>query len=103
MFVSPKALVPHVVQCGLRRPRRRAGPTSSKEIQLHAISVWTVADIITALPNDVDAYECRDIFGPGLVSERLSVPAWSGSHGERSARSSFARSSAATATSRSAR
>ncbi len=53
-----------------------------QEIQLHAISVWTVADIITALRNDVDAYECRDLFAPGFVTERLADLVWSRSHGE---------------------
>jgi hypothetical protein len=53
-----------------------------QETQLHAISVWTVADIITALRNDVDAYECRDLFAPGFVTERLADLVWSRSHGE---------------------
>jgi hypothetical protein len=53
-----------------------------QEIQLHAISVWTVADIITALRNDVDAYECRDLFAPGFVTERLGDLVWSRRHGE---------------------
>ena len=53
-----------------------------QEIQLHAISAWTVADIITALRNDVDAYECRDLFAPGFVTERLADLVWSRSHGE---------------------
>ena len=53
-----------------------------QEIQLHAISVWTVDDIITALRNDVDAYECRDLFAPGFVTERLADLVWSRSHGE---------------------
>ena|GEM_PF-6894423 len=53
-----------------------------QEIQLHAISVWTVADIITALRNDVDAYECRALFAPGFVTERLADLVWSRSHGE---------------------
>ena len=39
-----------------------------QEIQRHAISVWTVADIIIALRNDVDAYECRTLFAPGFVT-----------------------------------
>ncbi len=53
-----------------------------QEIQLHAISVWTVEDIITALRNDVDAYECRALFAPGFVTERLTDLVWSRSHGE---------------------
>ena len=56
--------------------------TFMQEIQLHAISVWTVADIITALRNDVDAYECRALFAPGFVTERLADLVWSRSHGE---------------------
>jgi len=53
-----------------------------QEIQLHAISVWTVADTITALRNEIDAYECRDLFAPGFVTERLADLVWSRSHGE---------------------
>ncbi len=37
---------------------------------------------VTALRNDVDAYECRDLFAPGFVSERLADLVWSRSHGE---------------------
>ncbi|MDP9024630.1 MAG: hypothetical protein M3N13_04535 [Candidatus Eremiobacteraeota bacterium] len=59
-----------------------SGAEFMQEIQLHAISVWTVADIITALRNDVDAYECRDLFAPGFVTERLADLVWSRSHGE---------------------
>ena len=59
-----------------------SGTEFMQEIQLHAISVWTVADIITALRNDVDAYECRDLFAPGFVTERLADLVWSRSHGE---------------------
>ncbi len=76
--------VPRVVQGRLRRPRRRVHqPTDfMQEIQVHAISVWTVADIITALRNDVDAYECRALFAPGFVTERLADLVWSRTHGE---------------------
>jgi hypothetical protein len=62
-------------------PEFRAGLSFTQEIQAHAISVWTVADLITALRNDVDTYECRDLFAPGFVSERLADLEWSRSHG----------------------
>ena len=35
-----------------------------------------------ALCNDVDAYECRDLFAPGFVTKRLADLVWSRSHGE---------------------
>ena len=37
---------------------------------------------VTALRNDVDAYECRDLFVPSFVSERLADLVWSRSHDE---------------------
>jgi hypothetical protein len=58
------------------------GTDFMQEIQLHAISVWTVDDIITALRNDVDAYECRALFAPGFVTERLADLVWSRTHGD---------------------
>jgi hypothetical protein len=53
-----------------------------QETQMHAISVWTVPDIIAALRNDVDAYECRALFAPGFVAERVADLVWSRSYGE---------------------
>ncbi|MDP9024794.1 MAG: hypothetical protein M3N13_05445, partial [Candidatus Eremiobacteraeota bacterium] len=35
----------------------------------------------TALRNDVDAYECRELFAPGFVRERLADLEWNRSHG----------------------
>jgi len=62
-------------------PQFHAGASFTQEMQAHAISVWTVEDLINALRNDVDAYECRDLFATGFVSERLSDLEWSRSHG----------------------
>jgi hypothetical protein len=58
------------------------GPSFLQEVEAHAISVWTVDDVVTALRNDVDTYECRELFKPGFVRERLADLEWSRSHGE---------------------
>jgi len=48
-------------------PDFHAGEAFSQEIQAHAISVWTIDDVITALRIDVDTYECRALFAPGFA------------------------------------
>src|ERR1035437_9375489 len=63
-------------------PDFHAGESFSQEIQTHAISVWTVDDVITALRIDVDTYECRALFAPGFVYDRLGELEWSRTHGE---------------------
>ncbi len=62
-------------------PDFHAGEAFSQEVQTHAISVWTIDDLITALRIDVDAYECRALFAPGFVYDRLADLEWSRSHG----------------------
>jgi hypothetical protein len=63
-------------------PDFHAGESFSQEIQTHAISVWTIEDVITALRIDVDTYECRELFTPGFVYDRLADLEWSRTHGE---------------------
>ncbi|HTD36207.1 MAG TPA: hypothetical protein VK669_01740 [Candidatus Limnocylindrales bacterium] len=63
-------------------PDFHAGESFSQEIQTHAISVWTVEDLITALRIDVDTYECRALFAPGFVYDRLADLEWSRAHGD---------------------
>lgn len=63
-------------------PDFHAGESFSQEIQTHAISVWTVDDLITALRIDVDTYECRALFAPGFVYDRLADLEWSRAHGD---------------------
>jgi DNA primase len=62
-------------------PVLHPGPSFALEIETHAISVWTVDDIITALRLDVDTYECRDLFAPGFVYDRLTDLEWNRHHG----------------------
>ncbi len=52
------------------------------EIMLHRVSVWTVDDLIVAIANDVDAYECRDLLVPGFVRDGLGDLVWSRAHGK---------------------
>jgi hypothetical protein len=63
-------------------PDFHAGESFSQEIQTHAISVWTIDDVITALCIDVDTYECRALFAAGFVYDRLADLEWSRTHGE---------------------
>jgi hypothetical protein len=63
-------------------PDFHAGESFSQEIQTHAISVWTVEDVITALRIDADTYECRALFAPGFVYDRLADLEWERAHGE---------------------
>jgi hypothetical protein len=37
------------------------------EMQTHAVSVWTVDDVINALRLGVGPLECRDLFAAGVV------------------------------------
>jgi hypothetical protein len=62
-------------------PDFHAGESFSQEIQTHAISVWTVEDLVTALRIDVDTHECRALFAPGFVYDRLADLEWSRTHG----------------------
>jgi CRP-like cAMP-binding protein len=62
-------------------PVLHEGPSFAQEVDTHAISVWTVGDIITALRLDVDTFECRELFTKGFVYERLDDIEWNRRHG----------------------
>lgn len=51
------------------------------ELQTHEIALWTVDDLIEALRNDVDPYECRELFKAGPVHDRLHDLIWNRTHG----------------------
>ncbi len=51
------------------------------ELLTHKVSLWTIDDVVTALRNDVDAHECRDLFAPGAVRDRLVALEWERGHG----------------------
>jgi hypothetical protein len=51
------------------------------ELSTHRVSAWTVDDLLTAIGNDVDAYECRELFAPGFVHDALGDLVWSRAHG----------------------
>ena len=51
------------------------------ELRTHKVSLWTVDDIVSALRIDVDAFECRELFAPGLVHDDLAALAWKRIHG----------------------
>jgi len=65
-----------------------AGPALSvdsvfeSEMQTHAVSVWTVDDIVNALRLNVGPLECRNLFAAGIVEDRLADLAWDNEHGE---------------------
>ncbi|HZX67591.1 MAG TPA: hypothetical protein VFE70_01850 [Candidatus Elarobacter sp.] len=63
-------------------PDFHAGESFAQEIQTHAISVWTVEDVITAVRLDVDTVECRALFATGFVYDRLTDLEWSRTHGD---------------------
>jgi len=51
-------------------------------MQAHAVSVWTVGDIVNALQLGVGPLDCRDLFAAGIVEDRLADLAWDHEHGE---------------------
>jgi hypothetical protein len=51
------------------------------ELKTHKVSLWTIEDVINALRLDVDAFECRELFVPGFVSEPLAALDFQRSHG----------------------
>jgi hypothetical protein len=51
------------------------------ELKAHDVSFWTIDDLIDALQNDVDCYECRDLFKAGPVRERMRDLIWNRTHG----------------------
>jgi hypothetical protein len=51
------------------------------EMNEHAVSVWSVNDVVNALHLGVDPIECRDLFAAGVVEDRLADLAWSREHG----------------------
>lgn len=53
------------------------------EMKNHAVSVWSVNDVVNALKLAVDPLECRDLFAGGIVEDRLSDIAWSREHGSQ--------------------
>ncbi|MBV8299018.1 MAG: hypothetical protein JO083_05700 [Candidatus Eremiobacteraeota bacterium] len=53
------------------------------EMKTHAISVWSVNDVVNALHLGVDLAECRDLFAAGVVEDRLADLSWSREHGAR--------------------
>jgi hypothetical protein len=52
------------------------------EMKNHAVSVWSVNDVVNALHLAVDPLECRELFAAGVVEDRLTDLAWSREHGE---------------------
>jgi hypothetical protein len=52
------------------------------EMQTHAVSVWTVDDVVNALRLGVGPLECRDLFAAGVVEDRLADLAWDHEQGE---------------------
>jgi hypothetical protein len=51
------------------------------EMKDHAVSVWSVNDLVNALRLSVDPLECRELFAAGVVEDRLTDLAWSREHG----------------------
>ena len=51
------------------------------EMTNHAVSVWSVNDVVNALRLGVDPLECRELFAAGIVEDRLTDLAWSREHG----------------------
>jgi hypothetical protein len=51
------------------------------ELKAHDVSFWTVDELIQALDNDVDCYECRELFKGGPVHDRLRDLVWNRTHG----------------------
>ncbi len=55
--------------------------TFFSELKAHDVAFWTVDDLIEALQNDVDSYECRELFKGGAVHDRLHDLIWNRTHG----------------------
>jgi len=51
------------------------------EMKNHGVSVWSVNDVVHALHLGVDPLECRELFAPGVVEDRLADLAWAREHG----------------------
>jgi hypothetical protein len=51
------------------------------ELNTHDVAFWTVDDLVEALRNDVDPYECRQLFQGGPVHDRLRDLIWNRTHG----------------------
>jgi hypothetical protein len=51
------------------------------ELQTHDVALWTIDDVVEALRNDVDPYECRELFKAGPVHDRLHDLIWNRTHG----------------------
>jgi hypothetical protein len=52
------------------------------ELDTHRVSAWTTDDLLAAIGNDVDTYECRSLFAPGFVHDALGDLVWSRTHGK---------------------
>jgi len=52
------------------------------ELQTHQVSAWTVDDLAALLQMHANPYEMRDLFAPGVVSDRIMDVAWRRGHGE---------------------
>jgi hypothetical protein len=63
-------------------PALSVDSTFESEMQAHAVSVWTVDDVVNALQLGVGPLECRDLFAAGIVEDRLTDLAWDREHGE---------------------
>jgi hypothetical protein len=51
------------------------------EMKNHAVSVWSVNDVVNALHLAIDPLECRELFAAGVVEDRLTDLAWARAHG----------------------
>jgi DNA primase len=51
------------------------------ELVQHGVSLWTVDDLVTALEEEVGAYEIRPLLAPGRVARGLEALLWERDHG----------------------
>ena len=53
----------------------------ASELQLHAVSAWSVDDLVAALRIAADPDELRAVFAPGYAEDQLPALVWERTHG----------------------
>ncbi len=71
------------------RYRTLVGPGFSEEVELHdellahAVSAWTIDDLVTALTERLNPLELEPCFAPGFAGDAMLDVLWDRDHGER--------------------
>jgi hypothetical protein len=69
--------------CALVGPEFTSQPVLLGELNVHAVSVWTIDDLATAVHAALNPHDLRAAFAPGFAEDTIGDLIWDRSHGVR--------------------